>query len=193
MDFLELVKRSRSYRSFDPNRPIAMPQLRKLVELCRYTPSSVNLQVLRFRLCCTPEENALMLARTGWARLLKDQMQLPPPGHGPSAYVVICAAGDADKARFRADAAIAAQTLLLGAADQGLGGCMIGNFNPDDIAQALKLPAGLTPLLVVALGTPDEQIILEDATPGGSTAYYRDAQGIHHVPKRTMEELIVAP
>ena len=65
---------------------------------------------------------------------------------------------------------------------------MIGSFDRA-VSEKLSLPAHLAPALVIALGTPDEEIILEDKID--IVDYYRDENGVHRVPKRLKEELIV--
>lgn len=80
---------------------------------------------------------------------------------------------------------------LLQAASEGLGGCMIGNFKPDEVANVLKFPENLAPLLIVALGKPDEKIVLTDVKEDRNTNYYRDAEDIHYVPKRALEDILI--
>ena len=62
----------------------------------------------------------------------------------------------------------------------------------DELAARLALPPHLAIALVIALGTPVENVILEDLPADGSIRYYRDSQGTHHVPKRQEQELIQA-
>ena len=75
--------------------------------------------------------------------------------------------------------------------DMGLGGCMIGNFVRAEVSEALDLPDHLEPLLVVALGKPDEEIVLTDLPEDGNTNYYRDADDVHYVPKRALEDIVL--
>lgn len=188
MSFYDIVLKNRSYRAFDERREVTRGELEYLVSLARITPSAVNRQPLKYFLSCDIETNARILPLTAWAGLLKD-VKLPPEGGRPRAYVVICVdqriAKNADK-----DVGIAAQTMLLGAADMGLGGCMIGAFDPEKVRTALGLEEYLRPSLIIALGKPDERVEIVDVH-NGETAYYRDERGAHFVPKRTMDELIV--
>lgn len=188
----ELVRKNRSYRSFDPSRTVSEAELRSFVDCARCTPSSGNRQFLRFRLCASPAEMQKVLPHLKWAALLQ-KWHLPPAGHEPPACIVLCHDKTvAENVRAsEKDTGIAAQTLLLAAVEAGLGGCMIANFSPEALAASLGLAPHLVPVLVVALGLPDEEILLEDAAPGAATAYYRDEKGRHHVPKRTTDELIV--
>ena len=192
MSYLEqLVRKNRSYRGYDESVSVTSEQLYRLLSCVRLTPSSTNLQPLKFLVTNTPEENAKIFPYTKWAGKLS-HLHLPYQGHRPTAYVVIFI--DRTIAQnptpFLKDVGIAAQTLLLGAVEQGLGGIMIGSFDHDAILKEFSLPDTLQPELVVALGKPDETIVLEDAE-GGEVSYYRDAQDVHHVPKRPLKELIL--
>lgn len=192
MSYLEeLVRKNRSYRGYDESVSVTSEQLYQLLSCVRLTPSSTNLQPLKFLVTNTPEENAKIFPYTKWAGKLS-YLHLPYEGHRPTAYVVIFI--DRTIAQnptpFLKDVGIAAQTLLLGAVEQGLGGIMIGSFDHDAILKEFSLPDTLQPELVVALRKPDETIVLEDAE-GGEVSYYRDAQDVHHVPKRPLEELIL--
>ncbi len=91
---------------------------------------------------------------------------------------------------FQYDAGIAAQTILLGATEEGLGGCMLTSVDRDALRATYAIPQRLEILLVIALGKPSEKIILEATKPGGDIKYYRTSDEVHHVPKRALEELI---
>ena len=96
-----------------------------------------------------------------------------------------------DVGRFQKDIGIVAQTMLLAATQAGLGGIMIGNFSPPKLAAALSLPEHLTPVLIVAFGKPDEEVILTEAAPGEPLNYYRDAADVHYVPKRRLQDVLI--
>ncbi|MBR7098101.1 MAG: nitroreductase family protein [Clostridia bacterium] len=191
MTIKELITASRSYRSFDPSFPISREQLVSFIECARLSPSSRNLQPLKFRLVTDQTECAAMLSSTRWAGLLAD-MEIPPKGHAPTAYVVICLDTDiaSSPAPFQRDVGITAQSILLAATEAGFGGCMIGSFSADAVKLGLSLPENLSPQLVLGLGKPDETVELVELPADGSIAYYRE-NGVHFVPKRDLEELIV--
>ncbi len=92
---------------------------------------------------------------------------------------------------FGCDHGIAAQTIMLGAAEQGLGGCIIGSVNRAELAAALHIPPQFEILLVLALGKPKEVVQVEPIGPDGSVKYWRDEQQVHHVPKRALEDIIL--
>lgn len=190
--FKDLVKRSRSYRGYDPARTIAREELAELVDCARYAPSSVNRQPFKYYLACEKEDLGKIQPLTGWARALPE-MKLPHPGKEPSAFIVICqeTEWDPDLKRYLKDVGIVAQTMLLAAVEKGLGGIMIGNFSPERIAEALALPAHLVPMLIVAFGKPDEEIVLTEVGEGESLNYYRDGNDVHYVPKRRLEDILL--
>jgi nitroreductase len=111
----------------------------------------------------------------------------------PTAYIVICVDTQISKAPDNAntDIGIAAQSMLLAAVEQGLGGCMIGNYEKAQASEALALPERYVPQLIVAIGKPAETVVLTDPAEDGSVKYYRDANDVHYVPKRKLEDIIL--
>lgn len=188
----ELVKKSRSYRGFDERRKITREELLALVDCARYAPSSANRQPFKYLLAYTQEDLDKIQPLTGWAMALP-QMSLPHAGKCPTAFVIICqeTEWDADLKRYLRDVGIVAQTILLAAAEKDLGGIMIGSFSPESIAKALELPEHIVPMLIVALGKPDEQIVLTEIEEGESCKYYRDERDVHYVPKRKLKDIVI--
>lgn len=188
----DLVVKNRSYRQFIETPRVTREQMERYVEIARFAPASVNIQPLKYRLISDPAECDALFPLTGWARMLPD-FPGPSEGHRPTGYILICCdtAIAQNVARFDRDIGIVAQTMMLAAVEEGFGGCMIGNFPDEKVAQLLQLSPQYAPCLLLALGVPGENIILEDAKPGDSVKYYRDEQDVHHVPKRTASELIL--
>ncbi len=190
LEMSDLMLRQRSYRSFDESVRIPREQLVDFVNNARLIPSSMNIQPLKYKIVTDPVECDIMLAQTKWAAALP-HLHIPPEGHAPTAYVVICVdTAISDKDIFARDVGIAAEVIMLSAVEKGYGGCMIGNYLPNKLAEAMNLPEGVLPKLVLGLGKPDETVVLVDMTEKG-TAYYRDENGIHYVPKRSLEDIIL--
>jgi len=80
---------------------------------------------------------------------------------------------------------------MLGAAERGIGGCMIGSVDRGSLRAILGISERYKILLVLALGKPAEVVVLEPVGSDGSIRYYRDADDVHHVPKRALEEVVV--
>jgi nitroreductase len=81
---------------------------------------------------------------------------------------------------------------MLGARERGLAGCMLGSINRKLLRDLLNVPEHLKILLVLAIGKPNEKIVLETLEPDGSVRYWRDSEDVHHVPKRKLEDIVVA-
>jgi nitroreductase len=189
MDFMEIVEKNRSYRRFDQIYRLNREILMELADLARKTPSAGNRQLMRYVLSCSPAVNSRIFETLGWAASLPDWPG-PEEGERPSGYIVIVTDRDSwDWARV--DLGIAAQTIVLGAAARGLGGCMLGNVRKEQLREILGLGEGLAIQLVIALGKPVEEVVLEDVGEAASTTYYRTDDRVHHVPKRKLEDLVI--
>ena len=189
MNVHELILKTRSYRRFHENVPVSASTLRELVEMARIAQSPWNRQAVKFLFCNRPEKNAEIFPLLGWASRMPDWPG-PAEGERPAAYILIFGDKEVSKT-FNCDHVVAGSAMLLGATERGLGGCLIGAFHKKRLAAVAGLPDRYEPLLVVALGRPNETIVLDPLGPDGTTAYWNDESGIHHVPKRALDELIL--
>ena len=188
MPFKDLIKRCRSYRRFYEDHKIDEEVLKELVELACLSASSANLQPLKYILSFKPSRNNLIFPALAWAGYLKD-WHGPEEGERPSAYIIIL--GDtAISKSFEYDCGIAAQSILLGAVEEGLGGCMLSAIKKDSLRKNLRIPEQYEILLVVALGKPKEKVVIEKSKQG-NIKYFRDEDNTHHVPKRPLDEVII--
>lgn len=186
----DLILKNRTYRRFHQEVAIEFETLKELVDLARLSASGGNLQPLKYLLSCESRKNALIFPNLAWAGYLKGWSG-PEEGERPSAYIIIL--GDTEiKSQFLGcDYGIAAQSILLGATEKGLGGCMIGSIQKQGLRKALGIPVRYEILLVLALGKPGETVVIEDVKPGGDIKYWRDSEGKHHVPKRSLDDIIL--
>jgi len=183
------IIKNRSYRRFYEEVSIELKTLKELVDFARLSASAGNLQPLKYILSSDPQKNALIFPHLAWAGYLKDWSG-PGEGERPSAYIIIL--GDTKISQsFGCDHGIAAQSILLGAAEKGLGGCIIGSIKRQELRKALDIPSRYEILLILALGKPREKVVIETVGPNGNIKYWRDSEGLHHVPKRALDELIV--
>jgi len=189
VELKKLITKNRSYRRFLQYVNIDRRTLVELVNLARLSPSAANLQPLKYIISCEPDKNKSIFPHLAWAGYLKDWPG-PSEGEKPSAYIVIL--GDTKiTENFHCDHGIAAQSILLGATEKGLGGCILGAVKREGLRKALNIPQRFKILLVIALGKPNEKVQLETKDPGGDIKYWRDEQDLHHVPKRPLEEIIL--
>jgi nitroreductase len=186
----ELVLKNRSYRRFHQDVSVSLETLKELVDLARLSATGGNVQPLKFMLSSDAPRNAQIFSTLSWAAYLKDWGG-PVDGERPAAYIIIL--GDKRlKPSFGCDHGIAAQSILLGATEKGLGGCIIATIQKSALSQALAIPEHYEILLVIALGKPKETVVIEAVGPSGDIKYWRDAQSVHHVPKRSLDEVIVS-
>lgn len=188
----DLIIKNRSYRGYDESYAFTREQMENYVDGARLCASSVNIQPLKFFMAWQKDDVDKLRSRVRWAKQLP-QMTLPHPGMCPTGFIVICQDKNISDNlnRFMKDIGIVAQSMLLMAAEEGLGGCMIGSFGAQDVKEGLGLPDNLQPMLVVALGRPAETIVLTEVGEDGNTAYYRDENDVHYVPKRSLEDILI--
>ena len=190
MSLRDLVLHNRSHRRFDESAPLDRETLVELVNLARLTPSAANKQPLKYFISWTPDMNAAIFPHLGWAGYLPNWPG-PPEGERPTAYILILADKQLGNL-YTWDQGIAAQTIALCATERGLGGCMIGSIQREALMKTLGIaPDRYELLLVIALGKPIEQVVLETVTDDGDIRYWRDAEQVHHVPKRALEEVLL--
>jgi nitroreductase len=186
----DLIKQNRSCRRFYQNHAVTSETLKQLVDLARLSPSAANLQPLRYILCTTPEKNAQVFSCLGWAAYLKDWPG-PEQGERPAGYIIMLGDREISNPYIGHDCGIAGQSILLGAREKGLAGCMFGSINRQQLRELLNIDTQLKILLVIAIGKPKEQVVIEPVGPDNNIRYWRDNQGVHHVPKRNLSDIIV--
>ncbi len=189
----ELAKKNRSYRRFDETRPITLSQLREWTAGARSSASAMNAQPLRYILATDLPTNQQIFPLLKWAGYIRD-WDGPEDGERPTAYVVVLHDTEVKvkPELVWCDMGLACQNILLSATEDGYGGCIVASVNWDELRTRLSIDSRYEPLVVVALGAPVEDVRIVDLPDDGSIKYYRDGAGTHYVPKRSMEELILA-
>lgn len=183
----DLIQKNRSYRRFDQSKGITRETLTELIDLARQSASAANLQNLRFWL--VDKANDELFSLLSWAGFLKDWGG-PKEGEKPTAYIVVLAPRDFSKMVY-VDTGIACQSILLGATERGLGGCMFASINKEKAQELLGIPEEYEIILAIALGTPAEEVLIDDADEQENLRYWRDEQDRHRVPKLPLKTLIL--
>ncbi|MDP8263244.1 MAG: nitroreductase family protein [Candidatus Ancaeobacter aquaticus] len=185
----DLILKNRSCRRFYEDEKISEDTLKDLVDLARLSPSAANAQPLRYILSNTPEMNEKIFPHLTWAGYLKE-WKGPDVGEKPSAYIIILANNPVSRMSPH-DAGIAAQSIMLGATEIGYGGCIIAAVHRDELRKELDIKSKHHIFMVLALGKPKEEVIIEELPSDGKIEYWRDDKNVHHVPKRTLKDIIV--
>lgn len=188
MNLLELITRTRSYRRFDQRVPISLDTLKELINLARLASSARNAQALKYLPIHDTQACASVFPLLSWAGYLKDWGG-PAEGEKPTAYIAVFKDKDINT-NIHSDDGLAIQNILLGANEKGLGGCIIGAVNKGKFRELYHLPENLELLYILALGKPAETIVLEEMQED-ETKYWRDDASVHHVPKRSLDEIII--
>jgi nitroreductase len=183
----ELIRKNRSYRRFNESERITAGQLKKWISLTRYCSSGRNMQPLKYFGITETNLCSALFPHLAWAGYLPE-WNGPDEGERPVAYIAVLHDKSISE-KYYCDDGIALQSILLGATEDGFGGCIIGSFNRAKITNLLKLPGHLEILWIIALGKPDETVVVEDLH-GDDVRYWRDENKVHHVPKRKADELI---
>jgi len=187
--FKDLVAENRSYRRFYGEKPVSKETLMDLTDMARIVPSGMNRQAMRYRLSFTKEENALVYSTLGWAGYYKD-WDGPVEEERPTAYIV-CLHDLSLGKPIALDAGIAVQTIALAAVEKELGCCILLNCRHEELFCLLHIDKERYAFCgVIAIGYPLEKVQLEDMK-NGDFHYYRTTDGVQHVPKRTLDELII--
>jgi len=185
----DLIKKNRSCRRFYEDFVIKRNTLEELIDLARLSASAANRQPLKYILSYEKNKNDLIFSTLAWAGYLKDWSG-PGEGERPSAYIVMLNDTEITK-NYWCDPGIAAQSILLGATEKGLGGCIFASVKRDELNSTLKIDERYEILYVLAVGKSKEKVVLETVGTDGNIKYWWDRQRVHHVPKRLLEEIII--
>ncbi len=183
-----LLLKNRSYRRFDQSRTISRDELLEMVDAARVSGSARNAQPIKYFLSFDRETNDKIFSTLAWAGYLSDWPG-PKDGERPSAYLIQLHDTTLG-ANYFCDDGIAAQSILLTAVECGLGGCIIASVKKEKLMESLQIPGHLAIIQVIALGKPVEKVKLEELKEG-DFKYWRDKDQVHHVPKRSLKELVI--
>lgn len=184
MKVYDAIMQRRSIRKFTQT-PVSPEDLTELVACAAKAAYPANLQPLKFVIITERLEQ--VFACTKWAGYLEDGT--PKEGERPTAYIAIL--GDtAIKKEFQVETGAAGMTILLAAEEKGLASCWLGAINREKLSEILNLPEQLEMLDLIALGYGAQQSVAEPVKDG-NIKYYMDQDGIIHVPKRTLEEIVI--
>jgi nitroreductase len=187
MNFEELIYKRRTIRRFKQD-PVPLDILKKLVDYARVAPMARNVQALEFIIIVKSEIREKLFPLVNWAGSLPQEQRTPEPGREPTAYIIILINKDIKNVYVDYDVGAAAENILLGAINFGIGSCWMGNINFRKIRTLFEIPDYYDIKQVISLGYPDEESVIELFKD--SFKYWKDDEGRMHVPKRSLEQVI---
>lgn len=182
----ELLTKNRSTRGYNKSYIVKRSELEQIVAVNTKLGSGCNRQVLRFRLVTQGEEAQRVLENIKMGAALPE-LHLPFPGTEPEAFIIVCSLNGDDKLAL-IDLGMSLEAMSLRAVEMGLNTLIVGAFNKVNLKEALSLPCD--PVAVLCVGKGAERFKLVPIKEGESHAYYR-RDGVHCIPKVTLENLIV--
>lgn len=187
MNVYEMILKRRTIRRFKQEK-IDRSILEKFVNAARYAPSANNMQPLKYVIVDEQDKVNAIFENVKWAGYIAPYGN-PGKGEEPVAYIVILVDTDIRKSGFELDAGAAAQNIMLAAMEEEIGTCWMGAIMRENIRKILKIPEQYEINTVIALGYPAESPVVEDEA--GSIKYYKDDNGVLHVPKRKLSDILV--
>jgi len=186
MNLYEIIVRRRSIRRFR-DIPVPYEVLERCVDAARLAPSGGNLQPGEYII--VDEEHLLdkVFGTLKWASDISPRGD-PPPAERPKAYIVLLVNRNVRAEGFEYDIGASIENILLVALEEGIGSCCIGAIGRDKLREILKIPNNYTIVIVVALGYPNENPVVEEFE--GSIKYWKDESGTLHVPKRRLRDIL---
>lgn len=159
MDFLEVMRKRRSCRAFNPDRQVAREDLLKIVEAGRLSPSGCNSQPWKFVVIDSPEAKEKLCD----AIVFENGVTGAPWRHQVSAFILLveqpakvmqCVADYyGHTQRFAAgDIGMACMNMCHEADSLGLASCVIGMNDQGKLEKYFNIPSGHDVRLVLAIG-----------------------------------------
>jgi nitroreductase len=185
-DLYEVALTRRSIRQFKPD-PVPRELLEKAVNAARLAPSGANIQPLEYVVVEDDGIKKEIFAGLKWAASIAPEGN-PRAGREPAAYIVVLVDTELREKLFEYDVGAAMENTILTAWSEGVGSCWLLNIDRDRLRSLLGVPGKYRIDSVLALGYPDEEPQVE--VQGDSCRYWKDAEGLFHVPKRKLEDVL---
>lgn len=187
MSTYELILKRRTVRKFKQDI-IEKAHLKKMVNAARLAPSGANKQPLKYVIVDDESTVKAIFEQVKWAGYIAPTGN-PEKHEQPTAFIAVLADTNISQGGYELEAGAAIQNILLVAKEEGIGSCWMGAINRPNIMDILKLDEPLKLISVIALGYEGETPITEDEE--GTIKYYKDIEGVLHVPKRTFSDVVI--
>ena len=186
MDIYEAIRKRRTIRKFQQN-PIPEDILKKLIDTARIAPSGSNMQPLKFIVVNNEKIREEIFSHVKWAAYIAPKGN-PEIDERPTAYIVVCIDNDIRRVTPESDAGAAIENILLAAVAENIGTCWMQAVDKPEIKKILNIPEQYAIDSVISLGYPKEESVMEELSD--SIKYWKDENGVMHVPKRKLEDIM---
>lgn len=188
---IENIKKTRSHRKFT-EKLVKEEEILKILEGARFSSTTKNSQILRYSYTVDDEKCQELFSAMALGGLLKNEDK-PSFEDRPRALILISTKKDEKSAESRIfyDIGIASQNMALIANELGYGTCFVLSYNKKTFEEAFKLSEDYDLKSIIILGEPKDNIKLLDSKDENDTKYFIE-NGIHYVPKLTLDELIIS-
>ncbi|MEM3388554.1 MAG: nitroreductase family protein [Thermoproteota archaeon] len=187
LNVYEAAVSRRTIRRFT-QKPIPMQVLKKLLNAARLAPSGGNIQPCEYVLVTEKDLLDKVFNTLKWAMYLAPQ-GTPREGERPTAYVVVLINTRKKPEGGEVDCAAAIENMILTAWEEGVGACWMASIDREKLREILSIPEHCRICFVVALGYRAEEPVVEEMR-GEDVKYWRDENGVLHVPKRRLDDII---
>lgn len=185
MNFMEIIKKRRSIRSFS-KEPVSKEDILTMIEAARYAPSAANKQPLKYIAVSDKEYCDKLFPLTKWAGYTAP-MGVPTLETSPTSYIIILVDEDINKNGDN-DGAYAGENIVLTAQFLGISSCILGALDRKEIKKLLNIEDNLRIHTVIALGYPNQTSSVYDSDE--EIKYSLDENGNFRVPKRTTDSIL---
>lgn len=188
MEAYEAIMKRRTVRKFGQEK-IAHEDIIKIIDCGRMSASGANLQPVKYAVAETEELCSEIYPYTKWAGYISGWE--PAQNERPVAYIAVLtdtSIKSAEKSEVDCGSAIA--NMMIGALSLGIGSCWLGAIDRKNIAKVLNLDEKYHVSYLLALGYPMQSGVTYDMEENDAH-YYFDENGNVHVPKRTLNDVIV--
>lgn len=183
-----LLLRNRSHRGYSQGYVVEMQQLETVISVNTRIPSARNQQVLRFLPVTASSGADIVLEHIALGGALPE-LHLPASGEEPRAFIIVCTS--VPETRYvDIDLGISLQSMSLKAVEMGLNCVTVCAFDKVAIKSAFGLGSEMEPLAILAVGKGTDNIQLLSIRSDEDHRYYRK-DGVHYVPKLTLDDLII--
>lgn len=189
MDIRKFIETRRTYRRFTQE---ALPEdaVEDILYAARLSSSAANRQPLSYVVVRDPENVKTVFSHTHWAGGLPKELGEPKEGERPVMFIALIEHTDLN-AKADTDAGIALSNMVTAAWEHGIGSCIMGAIDRQELSAFFGLSENEYLHTVTAFGYPSHESYVVDLSDDTKMPYSLDTEKNYVVPKRKAEDIFV--